>query len=280
MPLADAIAACRGLGRRRIEVSAPHPWQPIEEMEAVLATTAADGVLLSLHNYFPAPPDPIVLNVASPDPAELAQSRALIAHAARLARAARAPVYGVHAGYLGKATPSDGDDFQFADPGDSLAAAQRRAIATLAAVLPLFAPQTRLLVENLFPSKSRRHSLMCDIEELAEYLDQLPQLGWLLDLGHLNVSANLLGFDRQAYLDHALARFGGRLREVHISENDGQTDQHLPIGQDSWQLGALARIKMVPTDDDEPRIYCVECRRADRDELIGSLDRVDAALAA
>ncbi|MCW5980273.1 MAG: sugar phosphate isomerase/epimerase [Bryobacteraceae bacterium] len=61
--------------------------------------------------------------------------------------------------------------------------------------------------------------------QLAEILDPLPELGLHLDIGHANlhVPANTTG--------EILARFGSRLRHVHLHDNrGGHEDLHLPLG--------------------------------------------------
>ena len=73
-------------------------------------------------------------------------------------------------------------------------------------------------------------------------MDLVPKkTGLLLDLGHLNISSNLL--IENLFLDNFLSEFGERLIEVHISENNGLKDEHLALTDDSWQLTAIKKIK-------------------------------------
>ena len=65
-------------------------------------------------------------------------------------------------------------------------------------------------------------------------------VGLLLDLGHLNVSSTINEFDRELFLEEYLDEFGENVMEVHISENNGWKDEHLPLKQNSWQLDALS----------------------------------------
>ncbi len=62
------------------------------------------------------------------------------------------------------------------------------------------------------------------IDHIAHILEAIPGLGFHLDSGHTQVEGGTDMFD--AYLE----RFSGRLMHVHLSENDGSRDQHLPLG--------------------------------------------------
>jgi sugar phosphate isomerase/epimerase len=62
------------------------------------------------------------------------------------------------------------------------------------------------------------------LDHIAHILDALPSLGFHLDAGHTQVEGGSDLF--QGYLE----RLGARLRHVHLSENDGSSDQHLPLG--------------------------------------------------
>ena len=62
------------------------------------------------------------------------------------------------------------------------------------------------------------------IDHIARILEAIPSLGFHLDSGHTQVEGGTDMYD--AYLE----RFGRRLMHVHLSENDGSRDQHLPLG--------------------------------------------------
>ena len=62
------------------------------------------------------------------------------------------------------------------------------------------------------------------LEMISAILDKLPLLRFHLDSGHAMLER---GHDRwNEYLDH----LGHKLLHVHLSENDGSSDQHLPLG--------------------------------------------------
>ena len=79
--------------------------------------------------------------------------------------------------------------------------------------------------------------MFCSITDIQEFLSEIPtDVGLILDLGHLNVSSNIIGFDRNKFLDNYINVFSDRLQEIHVSENNGKYDEHLPIKENSWQL--------------------------------------------
>jgi sugar phosphate isomerase/epimerase len=62
------------------------------------------------------------------------------------------------------------------------------------------------------------------IEHIAHILKAIPELAFHLDSGHTQVEGGVDMFE--TYLE----RFDRRLMHVHLSENDGSRDQHLPLG--------------------------------------------------
>ncbi len=63
------------------------------------------------------------------------------------------------------------------------------------------------------------------IKDFKTIFAALPELKFLLDVGHANMNAK----DGEAIFDF-IDSFSGRLAHVHAHDNDGSDDQHLPIG--------------------------------------------------
>ena len=83
--------------------------------------------------------------------------------------------------------------------------------------------------ENLFPNPDGTNdSFMCDYDEISKIFDLAKteniNLKLLIDLGHLAISSNLLKFDKDEFLDKVINKYGDRIFEIHISENDGIKD--------------------------------------------------------
>ena len=62
------------------------------------------------------------------------------------------------------------------------------------------------------------------LENIVAILERVPLLRFHLDSGHAKLER---GYDRW---DEYLDRLGPKLLHVHLSENDGTDDQHLPLG--------------------------------------------------
>ena len=67
--------------------------------------------------------------------------------------------------------------------------------------------------------------------------EMTPRIDYVLDIGHSNLLGETLGF---------IEEFGTRIKHVHVSDNESETDSHLCIGEGTidWEetMGALKRI--------------------------------------
>jgi len=71
--------------------------------------------------------------------------------------------------------------------------------------------------------------LMKSVEDFTKfYAETNEDIGLTLDVGHANINDQI---------DHFLTTFGGRIVHMHLSDNDGKSDQHLGIGYGSvdWE---------------------------------------------
>lgn len=245
----EGLSAARGYPA--LELSGGRHREPSALVGALDALKAQGAASILVHNYFPPPAEPFVLNFATADAALLERGLDLARNALGLCAALGAPYYSFHPGYLRDGRERPDGHFEFDGPRRSMADALSRFHANFPALDALARQaKVRLAMENLFPTRPEVTSLANTLEEMEALLAPLPEdTGLLLDLGHLAVSANILGFDRRDYLDALFARHGHRLFEVHLSGNDGETDAHLPIVPGDWQLDVLPRLRGLPGAD-------------------------------
>lgn len=235
--LPELLASLTAAGLGRIELG----WCPPLQGLALPDGLAAFPARWLVHNYFPAPAEPFVLNLASQNPATLQRSREFCLEAIRLSAALGAPFYSVHSGFLAEFEPNSlGRALDYAEIGD-----YELGYATFLASLRLLlaAARTagiRLLVEpnvvapfNLIDGRNRL-LMLAEPREFTRLFNDLPdpQLGVLLDLGHLRVTAVTLGFAREEFIEAVAAKVGA----FHLHDNDGTADQHLPVAADSWAV--------------------------------------------
>lgn len=90
----------------------------------------------------------------------------------------------------------------------------------------------KLCIENMFPA----YGAFFEPDEYGLIFSRFPELGLTLDTGHANIRAPR-GRRMMAFID----RFADRLSHVHISDNSGKGDEHLPLGEGKVDFPLLAR---------------------------------------
>jgi len=280
--LNDVIAFCQKEHIFNLEWSAPHPYQSTEAIVDLLQKSQNQGFTFLPHNYFPPVKNDFVLNIASEDNAVLDAVHGLIKAMLDVSEAIKMPLYGIHAGYLADAYVGEDGMFTFAEKKLTHDQALSRTQSFVSDILPDFQrANVRLLLENLFPTEKGEYSLYCSYEEIKECMSAVgSEVGLLLDLGHLNVTSTRRGISRNKFLEKYLAEFGSRIYEVHLSENNGYRDEHLPVLDESWQLEIIREIESIPLENDQSRRYCLEARNSDGiDVLKHSLTLINDSLA-
>jgi sugar phosphate isomerase/epimerase len=192
----------------------------------------------TVHNYFPPPQKPFVLNLASLNENIYQESLNHIKKSIKLASLINSPFYSFHAGFLidpkvkelGKTIKSN----NLYDRDKCL----ERFIYSIK-LLSKYASryQIKLLVENNVITKSNLTKfesnplLMTDIKSTREIIKNFDDnLFFLVDVAHLKVSANTLNFDACEYLEVFKNKIGG----YHLSDNNGLVDSNKEISDSSW----------------------------------------------
>lgn len=89
-----------------------------------------------------------------------------------------------------------------------------------------------ICLENMMP----RNMLGVEPQYFEEIFNEFPSLALTLDTGHANMG------DSGGYrLKQLVTRFGDRLGHIHVSDNRGVYDDHLPVGSGTVNFSALIR---------------------------------------
>lgn len=242
------------------------------DITALLAGTSDLNFLV--HNYFPTPPKPFVLNLGSDDPETLELSRSHCRAAVDLSHALGAQWYSVHAGFAASVRPEHlGRKIPAENRTDKCRAAEIFE-SSIRDLVSYAAPRgVGILVENNVVSASNlvdgrnEMLLLATAEELVDFARRMDReyFGLLIDFGHVNVTAATLGLDREAFL----AEVAPFTRALHLSENDGLADSNLPFDRSSWISAGLAVF--------DPDYIVVESYRITRSELAACIDAIEVA---
>ena len=239
----EFVGCALDMGLDRIELGSAARWTP--DVLRPVRDTAKRSIRYLVHNYFPPHERPFVLNLAAADPDVLRQSREHCRTALDLTSELGAPFYSVHAGFAFAARPEDlGADLTHA-PRVPLEEAHRIFVESLRD-LCAYAASRRLLVAiennviapfNLVGGQNRLGLCATADELVRTYKDVgAENLGFIIDVGHLKVTANALKFDSYAFLE-SVAPW---VVAFHLSDNDGLADQNLPFRDDAWFAPLLA----------------------------------------
>lgn len=204
-----------------------------------------------VHNYFPVPEKPFVLNLASEDKDILNLSRKHCQAAIQLTAELGEEFYSVHAGFCFHAQPEDLGRNQRTLERFPKAVGYNIFLESLYMLskmgkeygLKIAVENNVVTMENLNGDKNKENDLyLCatgeDLQSLmADLGDQNIKL--LIDLGHLRVTANSMGFDPIGFIEMVATD----VIAFHISDNDGLSDGNLPVSETAWFWPSLKQFK-------------------------------------
>lgn len=215
-PLApeEGLERATALGYEGLEILCDPPWHPRGWAPGLVRKLAEAGAILSLHA-------PIAdVNLLSPHPAARAFAEAELARTLILAAALGAEGVTFHLGYRSTGVRYD-------PPWEEAMAAIRRLSARAESL------GVELCLEN---DPKSPYAFLWDLERFQALLSELGIPG-TLDLGHAWTAH---GKDALVLLP----RLAPHIHTVHLHDNHGQADEHLPLGTGVIEVGrALAILR-------------------------------------
>jgi sugar phosphate isomerase/epimerase len=198
----------------------------------------AKTMSLQVHNYYPPPTEPFVFNLASADQLIAERSVQHVKNAMRLAVSLGRPLYSFLAGFrMNPLVAELGKPFRRHILRDRESAINQFAEKVLFLAEEARREGVTLLIENNVLNAENKAKfgddplLMTNPDEIISFMEEMPSnVGLLLDVAHLKVSARTLGFDPV----EAHEKLKSWIQGYHLSDNDGTTDSNNPILTDSW----------------------------------------------
>jgi sugar phosphate isomerase/epimerase len=118
-----------------------------------------------------------------------------------------------------------------------------------------------ICLENMFP----RYRSFYEPAHFSAVLDEHPDLKLTLDTGHANIDGG------SGRIFEFIRRYGSRIGHVHASDNHGQRDEHLPIGEGNIDFqGVMRRLAKIGYQE----TITLEVFAEDRRRLAKSRDRL------
>ena len=243
--LADILAEATALGVDHIELSSG--VAPSNDLrDTVMAHRHRFRFLV--HNYFPPPSDPFLLNLASPREDVGGRSMALCREAVDLCAAVGAAFYSVHCGFTFDAADGAhlGKASQMNLPRISMDEAMAHFVRRLTALCRYgekngvnIAVENNVIAGFGILDGENRLCLGADRDSLLAIFEQVDSavLRLLFDIGHAKVNMHTISAD----MDEIMSAFADRIVAVHVSDNDGCSDQNLPLAPDSPLAAVVAR---------------------------------------
>jgi len=197
----------------------------------------------TVHHYFPPPRKPFIINLASQDKNILKKSVRQILSSIDFCSKFDIDLFSFHSGFRvdpdmylrfsQKNIPPY--EISFNTFKDSLVTIVDYAEEKNVKI----AIENNVLSEYNLIKGQNKFLLMCEVSEFERLFKEIlsHKLGVLLDLGHLKVTSNSLGFDKDTFIK----KLQSNIYAVHVHENHGRVDEHNCPNKDSWSIEILVK---------------------------------------
>ena len=186
-----------------------------------------------IHQYFPPPKTNFIINLASENKKILDSSLNQIINSLDFCSDNKIDLISFHSGF--RSDPSN--DFKFnskvISPYETAFNIFKDSIIKLAEYAKerdiKIAIENNVLAEYNLKDNANKYLLFCEEWEFERLFNEIDydNVGILLDLGHLKVTTNTLGFN----IDEFIKNLKNKVVAVHIHENNGKIDQHRCISK-------------------------------------------------
>jgi sugar phosphate isomerase/epimerase len=234
-PVTNILSDLRQRGITTVELGSTHCHEP--DIVSKLRELDMDYLV---HNYFPPPIEPFVVNIASRDSDIRKRSLNHAKRSLSFCAEIGAHLYTFHPGFVsdptGESASTSNYDFQFASHSTDAAEYSESFVWFMEGTRILVEHARRegvaLAVESQGSVAQSGHLLLQRPEEFECFTATFPKedIGLSVNIGHLNLASRFHDFDPIGFID----RFAERIIALEISHNDGYKDDHAALERDAW----------------------------------------------
>lgn len=221
-----------------------------------------------VHHYFPPPKEPFIVNLASQSKQILRKSMDQMIKSIDFCADFNINFFSFHAGF--RVDPNINLKFNFnniskyEDSFNIFKESVEKLVDYAGRRSVKVAIENNVLSEYNIVDGRNKLLLMCELWEFERLFNEITSknLGVLLDIGHLKVTANLLKFDAEEFI----YKLKDKTFAVHIHENNGRVDEHRCFREGDW---SLAIVEGYFKNRDVPIV--LECKCNNEKELENAL---------
>jgi len=235
LQLTKALELCKNSNLRFVELGSNHCYSSTFDLDV-----KNYNFIYLVHNYFPIPKIPFVLNIASLNENIFRRSITHIFNAIDFCDRIGAKLYTFHPGFLSDPIGSNSStknlDFQWGNKSpnktnyDIAYENMLRGIYQCAGYAQK--KNVKIAIETEGSFNKNQFLLMQKPEEYERFFKEFnpSDIGINLNIGHLNLASHAFHFNTDDFVN-IIADY---IVAMELSHNDGYEDQHLPLLNDAW----------------------------------------------
>ena len=248
-PVEEALRKLNEKGFKNIELGSIHPFE--EYVKKILERYENNYLV---HNYFPAPPTSLIVNIIAMDEEIREQSLRHVKDRIVFSKEINAGLYTFHSGYLTQplsTNPTNGNwDFVYDSSINAVVPYEKAFNLLLDSVKQLvaFADKYKqsIAIESSGSLDKKDFLLMQRPNEFHDLFSEINSdlLGINLNLGHLNLASRAFGLDRLDFVN----QLSDKIFAMEVSHNAGIDDDHEMLERDEWYWEIIndSRFQKIP----------------------------------